>query len=195
MKRYLVTLALALCVVAYDSEAVIIDLNTFTADPESAVDVAPDGSSATLYEDPAAFSVWFYNDFISIPTDSMYLTFDYEFFEGPGNDDDVDIYLYDVGTWDILSDANGNPLEVFLYSSSSGSVTWNLLGADFLGGTVGFEIDLNSWDFSTDSYVTISDVDIASIPEPSTILLLTTGLGGMVVYGSTRFSGKKMKKS
>jgi hypothetical protein len=189
MKKDFTIATLTLLIVVGSSEATLIDLNTFIADPFGAADVASDGSSATIYEDPSVMNVFFYDSSISIPMDSMYLTFDYVFAEGFENDDDVNIYLYDpVDSARItrLRDADNDPFEVFLYSSGSGSVTWDLLGADFLGDSVGFEVDLNSWDLYTDSYVEVSNVNITPIPEPGTILLLTTGLAGIAGYGIRR---------
>ena len=64
---------------ARSARAVPIDLNTFTADPDTAVTIAADGSSATMFEDPDLTSIWLYNDSIFIPADATALSFDYDF--------------------------------------------------------------------------------------------------------------------
>lgn len=78
-----VMILIGLCLFSpQSSQAVAIDLNTFMADPASAVTIAADGSWATMVEDPSLGSVWLYNDSIFIPADAMALSFDYDFFLG-----------------------------------------------------------------------------------------------------------------
>ena len=166
------------------AHAVSIDLNDFYADPS--VTVASDGSSATLAEDSNLVSVWLSNDpsfgepGIDIPLDSMSLTFDYNFAEGAGNIDEFYARLFDSAAYSVLNDTDGNPLEFWTDATGSGTVTWNLLGAGFLGSNVGMEFQLNALpgDFSTDSWVTVSDVSINPIPEPTTLFLIGSGLAG-----------------
>ena len=58
------------------------------------MDVASDGSSAILYEDPSVFTVLLSNDpffgdpGIMVPTGLLTLNFDFTFSEGNNNDDD-----------------------------------------------------------------------------------------------------------
>ena len=153
-----------------------IDLNTFTADPASAVSIAPDGSSAIMSEDPFLDSVWFYNDSLSIPSLALTIEFEYDFHLGPGiEQDELNAYLYDVGS------GMSGVYEVFIGTTSSGTVVWDISAEPFLGGDVGMEFDLNSYPFpndqGTDSWVEISNVRLAVIPAPGAVILASIGVG------------------
>ena len=179
MKRCCVVTVLLL-VIGGTAAAIPVDLNTFTADPASAVVIASDGSSATIYEDPSLMSVWFYNDALDV-TDMLFLSFDYDFVEGMGNDDVLNAYLYDpsIGPSAVLAD-------IFVEDTGSGSVMWDLTGISLT--VVGLEFDLNAYDFAADSYATIANVDLTPIPEPASLLLLGCTLIG--VAGARRMTGK-----
>ena len=185
--------------------AVSIDLNDFHATGN--VNVAVDGSSATMREDPAYGSVLLSRDpyFLNctglyVPVDSMSLTFDYIFAEPAGNVDEFYAFLYDLSAYGTpLTDANGNDLEFFTDASSSGTVTWDLLGAGFLATTVGMEFQLNwasgdpdpSSTLAENSSVIISNVKVNPIPEPATLFLIGSGLAGLFVARKTK---QKMQK-
>lgn len=157
--------------------AIPIDLNDFYADPT--VDVALDGSSATMYEDSFLITVLLSNDpffgdpGILVPSDPFLLRFDYSFMEGVGNDDDFYAKVFDGGTGDLLAD--------FLVESSlSGTVSWNLAGIDPAITLLGLEFQLNAYDLLTDSVAQVSNVSLdaaaAPVPEPTTVALLGCGL-------------------
>ena len=58
--------------------------------------IVADGSWATMDEDPSVGSVWLYNDSIFIPADATALSFDYDFFLGDNNVDELNAYLYEA---------------------------------------------------------------------------------------------------
>ena len=191
--------------------AVPVDLNDFYA--AGNVSIAPDGSSATMTEDPAWGSVFLSNDpyfgisypGLYVPVDSMSLTFDYNFVEPTGNFDEFYAFLFDpfdptyVHPTPLL-DKNGNSLEFFTDALGSGTVTWDLLGAGFLGTTVEMEFQLNwasgdpdpSSTLAKNSSVIISNVKVNPIPEPATLFLIGSGLAGLFVARKTK---QKMQKN
>jgi PEP-CTERM motif-containing protein len=189
------------------ARAVSIDLTDFHTIGN--VSIAPDGSYATMTEDPdyntalLSNDPWFGMSYtgLYIPLDSMSLTFDYNFVEPMGNDDEFYALLYNLSDYPVpLTDANGNDLEFFTYASGSGTVTWDLLGAGFLGTTVGMEFQLNwassdpfpSYTLAENSSVIISDVKINPVPEPATLFLLGSGLAGLFAARKTK---RKMQKN
>lgn len=169
--------------------AVPINLNDFYAD--STVTVSADGSSAVMAEDSTLISVLLSNDpwmgdpGVFIPSDSATLTFDYSFLEPTNNDDFFFAQLFDWNTYTVLQDAHGNDLFFSLADSGSGTVTWDLLGASFLGDTdnVGLEFQLNAnmGDPLLTSQVTVSNVQINPVPEPATLFLVGSGLIGIIL--------------
>ncbi len=154
-----------------------INLNDFYADPTVAI--APDGSSATMYEDSFFITVLLSNDpffgdpGIPVPSNLVSLNFDYSFMEGVGNDDDFYAKVFNGDTGDILAD--------FLVEDSlSGTVSWSLSGIDPAITLLGLEFQLNAYDLLTDSVAQVSNVSLdaaaAPIPEPTTAALLGSGL-------------------
>jgi len=180
--------------------AASVDLNDFHATGN--VSIALDGSNATMTEDPAYGSVLLSRDpyFLNctglyVPIDSMSLTFDYNFAEASGNDDEFYAVLYDLSSYPVpLTDVNGNDLDFFADASGDGTVTWDLLGATFLGTTVGIEFQLNwgsadpypSSTLADNSSVIISNVNVNPVPAPSTLFLIGSGLAGLFAARKTK---------
>lgn len=152
--------------------AIPIDLTTFTANPASDVVINPDGSSATLFEDWAVAPVSFSNSSFSIPSDALSLSFDYALVVAAFNDDYFDFYINDVIAPDFW---DGGPEGTY-----SGTYTYGL--AALRGHTIPIIFNLMyGWgDGGYESYLTVSNVNLNPVPEPSTIFLLSIGILGAI---------------
>jgi hypothetical protein len=94
----------------------------------------------------------------------------------------VKVFNGDTGT--ILNDFG-------LDTTGAGVITWNLSGIDPSIAILGLEFQLNSFDFSFDSFVDISNVQMETaatpVPEPSTMILFGSGLLGLIGIGRKKF--------
>jgi len=183
------------------AHAIQVDLSKFEIDPT--VTLGSGNSSATIAEDsdqPWLEHVGLRNSSLDIPIDALSLSFDYELVVAPYNDDYFDFYFGD----------NSAPSESFGGYNTSG--TENLIYAgtiskdlkNFAGNALPFIAFALSWDWydGTDnmgnmagnpyaSKLIISNVAINPVPEPATLLLLGSGLLGIIGFKKRKISGAR----
>ena len=171
---------LLLITISSEVRAGPIDLNDFFADPT--VTVAADGSSAFFVEDPGFFSVILSNDpgfgdpNVIIPADGTTLSFDFDFLEAAGNDDEFFASLIDGATGLAISG-----FDFFTSDTSSGTVEFDL--SSLVGQILGMQFSLDSFDNLFDSTLTISNVSLnqlvteppSTVPEPGGLALFGIG--------------------
>ncbi len=180
-------LFVSLHVVAANTQAaIIIDLNDFYASPT--VSVAPDGSSATLREDPSSYVVLLANDpglgepEVIIAGPGVSLIFDYDLVQGPTD------YVDEFGAFVLGFDGRsaGTNYEFFADTTSSGTVSFDLSGLTaepFIG--LQFQLTALMSDCDLSSVVTISHVrlDGGEIPEPASVAIWSIlAAFGLVAY-------------
>ena len=161
--------------------AIPIDLNSFDIINSTAI-VTPDGSSVTIFEDPGYGPVGIEKINWSIPINAMTLSFDYELVVASDNEDYFDFYFND----------DSGPSDFFggLQGIYSGTLTKDLTPFD--GDTlpiVQFTLHWGWDDYLTNSYLTISNVQINPVPEPATLLLVGSGILGIIGFRKRKIAG------
>ncbi len=161
-----------------ESGAVPVDLSGWTA--TDTVTISEDGYSAIFIEDqlfgPVSLSTT-----LDIPADAVSFSFDYELVVAAGyNEDYFDFYLDDLSSYLFTDGGYSSGTEIIF----SGTYTVEL--STYIGENVDIKFAMNwGWnDWGLDSILTISNVDIAGgstspVPEPGTVILLSTGLAGL----------------
>jgi hypothetical protein len=145
-----------------------------------------------MYEDQSLITVLLSNDpffgdpGITVPANLLSLSFNYSFEEGIDNDDNFYAKVFDGDTGIILNDFG-------LDFSEAGIITWDLSGINSSITKLGpeFQLNANPGDLSLDSFVDISNVHLETaatpVPEPGTLILLGSGLVGLLGIGRKKF--------
>lgn len=209
MKKLLIlTLACVLCGLPLVSWGVAIDLSDFDYWDDPPISIpspgAPptysdpkDNSSALMEEDPILGVAYLYKDYLAIPSDALAIEFDWTFHMGAGDQEDLNVYLYDATTFSIYAAFDewiGSTAGILPGTTDSDTLSWDISAEAFVGGTVGMEFDWMSYpdpnDQGLDSWVEITDARIvtgaspAPVPEASTLILF--GSGGLSLLGLYR---------
>jgi hypothetical protein len=152
-----------------------VDLKFFTPNPASAVEVSPDGFSATLYEDEQGAPVSLENGSFTIPSNSATLTFAYHLSVAPNNEDYFDFYISDPSVPAFQAGGEGRAGGF----TTAATLSFHVTG--LAGSTVPVVFDLAyGWgDAGYASCLTISDVRINPVPAPGALLLFGSGILGL----------------
>jgi hypothetical protein len=187
--------------------AIPVDLSSFDIIDDTVDIFGPDNSSAKIAEDPfdplrAPVGLW--EPLLDIPADAFSLSFDYKLVVAPNNEDYFDFYFGDLSSpSDWFGGYNNSAAADLIFA---GTITEDLTG--FAGGTLPIAFALSSgwddgysyevvdeWGYPTyvgDEYasnLTITNVEINPVPEPATLLLLGSGLLGIIGFRKRKVSG------
>lgn len=172
------------------ASAATIDLRDFYADPS--VTVAADGKSAVLEEDDNLNFVLLSNDpglgdeEIIKPRPNLVFSFDYNFVEGQGDDDEFGVFFMDPMTGESIGDAYA----FFTQASNAGRLSFSL--PELAGETLGLQFQLTSLlaDTAATSKVTIANLNLQEVPLPASLLLLCSGL---FAFATTAIKAKRRR--
>ena len=161
-------LCLSLLLGAGTASSAPLDLSKFTADPG----VSVMGNTITFTEDINYSAIYFYNDTFLVDPFAATLSFNYSLNLGTHDDD----YLVAVINFtNYFFELGVSQTGFFQYDFSALS-----------GQTISLAFGLESNDWLAGSSATISNLDMAVIPVPGTLILLASGLAGLLGIGRKR---------
>jgi len=170
------TLCLCLLLGAGVASATLVDLSTFSTNPG----VSVTGNTVNFIEDINFSAIYLYNDTFQVDPNATFLSFNYSLNVGPGNDDDLVAainftnYIFQLGV--------------------SGTGFFQSDFSSLRSQTISLEFGLESNDQIAGTTASISNIDLATstttpVPEPGTLILLGSGLGGLLGIGRKKVTG------
>lgn len=167
--------------VGWADQIALSGFSFFSGDP---VTIAADGSSATLGQAVDVDPIQLINDpffgdpNVIVPGPQVVLSFDYDFFEAAGEDDEFGAFVTDPDTGDSI----GSAYEFFTQDTGTGTIAFDLSSLDGIADLgLLFQLAEGVSDTGIDSTVTISNLRI--VPEPSSAIMW---LCGVIVLGYVR---------